>query len=50
MSSGWEQSYIVVALCNRWYYGENLDLIEPKEIIQLLASMDEDALIAAYVL
>lgn len=45
---GWEQSYIVVKPGNRWYYGENLDSIEPKEIIQLLASMDEDALIVPH--
>ena len=51
MPPGWDQSYIVVKPGNRWYYGENLDSIEPKEIIQL-ASMDEDAFdnCTAYVL
>lgn len=45
---GWKQSYIVVKPDNQWFYGENLDSLEPKEMIQLLASMDEDALIVPH--
>ncbi len=45
---GWKQSYIVVKPGNQWYYGDNLDSLEPKDIIQLLASLDEDALIVPH--
>ena len=45
---GWQQSFIVIKPDNQWFYGEDLDLLAPKEVIQILAALEEDALIVPH--
>ena len=44
----WEQSFIVVKPDNQWYSGDSLDFLEPKEAIDILSSLEEDALIVPH--
>mgnify|MGYP001220721622 FL=1 len=44
----WKQNFIVVKPDNQWYYGNNLDFLAPKEVIDILSSLKEDALIVPH--
>ncbi|MDC3159912.1 D-alanine--D-alanine ligase [Pseudomonadota bacterium] len=45
---GWRQSFIVIKPDNKWFCGENLDLLTSREVTQILASLEKDALIVPH--